>query len=140
MNKRYFHGSYDKLPVGTILVPQEDYEKNWQDTDFYTVLEQHRPSHMLRHKEAVFLCDNADDIDNAGGATDWLFTVEPLSDRVERHDLNWGSEVSALVSDHADESAIQHAAEMYWSGDPSNNEVVWEYLTPAAVIVAVEPY
>lgn len=138
--RQFYHGSSDPLPVGTVLTPRDNYEANWSNTDFYAVLEHFRPPHMLAHKNAVFMCDNPDDIDNAGGGTDWLFTVQPLGP-VERHDLNWGSEVSMLVSDDPDDlDAIQQAAENYWNGVPHHDETVWEYLTPSARIVAVEEY
>jgi hypothetical protein len=137
----FYHGSSKRLPVGTVLKPRrEDYEKDWNNTDFYAVLEHYRPANMLAHKDAVFMCDNPDDIDNSGGATDWLLTVEPLGD-VQRHDLNWSSEISRLVSDDPDDiEAIQRAAENYWNGIPHHDENVWEYLTPSARVVAVEAY
>jgi hypothetical protein len=137
----FYHGSYERLDVGTILTPRgAAYEADWKDTDFYAILETHRPPEMLAHKDAVFLCDNEDDVDNAGGATDWLFTVEPLTDRLEKHDLNWCSEISGLVGPNQDDVAIAHAAQNYWAGVPHTNESVWEYLTPSARIIAVEEY
>lgn len=138
-SRSYYHGSCDKLSVGTRLVPRPDYENNWSGTDFYTALERYRPDGMLAHKDAVFMCANEDDIDLAGGCTDWLFTVEPDT-RIERHDLNWSSEVSMLVSDGAPEEQIKVAALNYWNGVPHHDENVWEYLTTGAVIVAVEEY
>ncbi len=137
----YYHGSYEDLPVGTVLTPRENYEENWQHTDFYHALEKYRPNNMLAHKDAVFLCDNPEDIDVAGGATDYLLTVIPHQ-RIERHDLNWGSEISGLISDgyDIDSPEVKSAAQNYWNGIPSENEVVWEYLTPSATIVKSEEY
>jgi len=137
----YYHGSSERLRVGTVLRARgDDYEADWKDTGFYSILEKYRPPEMLSHKDAVFMCDNPDDIDNAGGATDWLLTVKPLG-KVERHDLNWSSEISGLVSDDPDNiEAIKEAAENYWNGVPHHSENVWEYLTPAAKVVAVEEY
>lgn len=139
--KTFYHGSNDKLRVGIILKPRGDeYEMDWKDTDFYSVLEEFRPPNMLSHKDSVFMCDNPDDIDNAGGGTEWLFTVKPLGP-VQRHDLNWGSEISMLLSeDEIDKEALQKAAENYWNGVPHYNESVWEYLTPEAKIITVEEY
>jgi hypothetical protein len=138
IQKHYYHGSSIHLPVGTILRPSLTYSADWGDTDFYDILEHYRPRHMLSHAESVFLCDNADDIDNAGGGTDWLFTVIPNA-RIERHDLNWSSEISGL-SKEDDIEAIEYAANAYWSGLPHHNENVWEYLTPSAEIIKVEEY
>jgi len=139
--KHYYHGSSERLEIGTILLPRaNEYEADWKDTDFYAILETYRPPEMLAHKDAVFLCDNEDDIDCAGGATDWLFTVVPTSDRIEKHDLNWGSEISGLVGPEQDNQDIEQAAINYWAGIPHYNESVWEYLTPAARIIAVNKY
>jgi hypothetical protein len=137
----YYHGSMNELPVGTVLTPRsEEYEAAWGDTDFYKILEIYRPEEMLAHKDAIFMCDNPDDIDNAGGGTDWIFTVSPLG-RVERHDLNWGSEISCLMdTDPNNIPLIEETALNYWRGVPHHSESVWEYLTPKAKIVAVEPY
>ena len=64
----YYHGSNDELPVGFVLKPRStEYEAAWGDTDFYRILEIYRPEHMLSHKDAIFMCDNPDDVDNAGG-------------------------------------------------------------------------
>ena len=140
--KTYYHGSMEPLPVGTILRPNPEYEKNWQSTDFYNALEFNKPAGMLSHKDSVFMCDNTDDIDAAGGGTEWLFTVKPLGP-VQRHDVNWSSEISMLISDHDmtfDDPEVEQAADNYWQGVPHPNEQVWEYLTPSAEIIAVEPY
>jgi hypothetical protein len=139
MPQRFYHGSGTELPVGTVLTARgAAYEADWIHTDFYEVLERYRPANMLAHKDAVFMCDNPDDVDNAGGSTDWLFTVEPLG-QVQRHDLNWSSEISLLLSDEAENSSswqlqrkLQKAAENYWNGVPHHSENVWEYLTPSA--------
>lgn len=137
----FYHGSNDELPVGTVLTPRDNYEDNWSGTDFYAALEKYRPANMLGHKDAVFMCDNPDDVDAAGGGTDWLFTVVPQGP-IQKHDLNWGSEVSMLIGDgHSiDSPEVKQAAENYWAGVPHYNESVWEYLTTAAKIIDVEPY
>ncbi len=83
----------------------------------------------------------ADDIELAGGSTEWCLDVEPLGP-VSRHDLNWGSEVSCLVSDGkpVDGPEVREAALAYWSGRPHHSESVWEYLTPAARVLACGPW
>jgi hypothetical protein len=142
--KLYYHGSNDELPVGTILKGRgSDYENDWSHTDFYQILEKYRPANMLSHKDAVFMCKTPEDVDISGGGTEWLFTVEPLG-IVQRHDLNWSSEISNLlsVSEFDDEylDDIIEAAANYWNGVPHHDENVWEYLTPSAKIVKVEEY
>ena len=139
--KHYYHGSMNKLPVGTVLTPRDDYENDWANTDFYAALEKYRPANMLSHRQSVFMCDNPEDVDLAGGGTQYLFTVVPIGP-VQRHDMNWSSEISSLVSlgQDLDSPEIEDAAAAYWAGEESPNEVVWEYLAPKAKIIAVEEY
>lgn len=127
--------------MGTVLTPRDSYEADWSGTSFYAALEKYRPQHMLSHKAAVFMCSDPDDVDLAGGGTEWLFTVEPIG-RIERHDLNWGSEISMLIDDgySIDSPEVKRAADNYWAGTPHTNEQVWEYLTPKARILQVEEY
>ncbi len=65
--KKYYHGSFNDLHVGQILIPTKDYINNWENTDFYYWLEKYRPKEFLAHHESVFMCDNIDDLDNACG-------------------------------------------------------------------------
>jgi hypothetical protein len=137
----FYHGSIIYLPVGTILTPRDDYEENWGHTDFFKALELYRPDSMLSHTQSVFMVGNDDDIDLAGGGIEYVFTVEPLG-KVQKHDINWSSEISMLVSDGCkiDDPKIISAANSYWEGKPHYNESVWEYLTPKAKILSVEEY
>lgn len=135
---KYLHASLDELEVGVVLKPRDDYEEHWSQTDFYAALERYRPENMLSHKESVFMCSSAEDLDNCIGG-EYIFEVIP-DKRIERHDLNWSSEVSCLVCDNAPEEQIKQAALNYWHGMPHTNESVWEYLTPKAVIKKVYLY
>lgn len=139
--KKLYHGSMDYLPVGTILTPRDDYENRWEHTDFFRPLEMYRPKDKLSHTQSVFMCDNPDDVDLAGGGTEYLFTVIPIGP-VQRHDMNWSSEISSLVSlgHDLDSPEIKDAAMAYWAGEESPNEVIWEYLAPKAKIITVEEY
>lgn len=142
MQTKFYHGSMSMLDPGTVLTPRmEDYENDWGHTDFYAALETYRPENMLSHKDSIFMCDNEADVDNAGGGTDWLFTVEPMG-KIERHDLNWATEISLLNDQGYDieSDEIKNAAHNYWHGVPHSNESVWEYLTPKAKILKVEEY
>ena len=87
------------------------------------------------------MCDNIDDLDAGGGGTEWVFTVKPLG-IVQKHDMNWGSQIDCLVSDGftVDSSEIQNAAKNYWGGIPHTDESLWEYLTLKAEILAVEQF
>lgn len=139
---RYFHGSNEELPVGTMLSPRgAAYAHDWGGTDFYSVLERYRPNGMRAHADAVFLVSDPDDIDLAGGGTEWIFEVDPIGD-ITRHDLNWSSEISCLLSEGlpVDSEAVCRAALSYWGGVPHANESVWEYLCDQARILTCEPF
>jgi len=141
LNKTYYHGSMQKLPVGTILTPRDDYEDNWGRVPFYNALELYRPKGQLPHRSAVFMTSDEEDIDLAGGGTDWIFQVTPLGP-VQKHDLNWSSEISALYDNgySIESPEVIEAAGNYWNGVPHHNENVWEFLTPKARINHVEKY
>ncbi len=139
---RFFHGSNDEIKVGSIWVGQGDaYEANWSSANFYAALEKYRPSGFIAHKDAVFMVGHPDDIDLAGGGTEWACELKPLAP-VSKHDLNWSSEISCLLGDgfQLDSHEVRQAAENYWSGLPHPNESVWEYLTAKAQVIRVEPY
>lgn len=141
---RYFHGSFDPLPVELHLAGRgEAYAQAWDGTDFYPVLERYRPPSSLAHHAAVFMVDDPDLIDAAGGATEWCAEVVPAG-RVERHDLAWCTRISELLGDgHAVEAAaVRTAAEAYWLGAPfpDPDRSLWEYLTPSAQVLRCEPF
>jgi hypothetical protein len=139
---RFFHGSSNYLEVGFVLRGRDDaYEASWSKCDFYKIPENNRPKHCLPHAKAVFAVGDPDDIDLAGGATEWIFELDPTGD-VSRHDLNWSSEISYLLSEGHDAQSkeVLTAAANYWSGIAHPNESVWEYLMSEAQIVRVEPY
>ena len=107
---KFLHASFDELDIGTILKPRKNYEEHWKNTDFYAALEKYRPKEMLAHKEAVFMCTSAEDLDNSMGG-EFIFEVTPDT-RIERHDMNWSSEVSCLVCDNAPEEKIKEAEQI----------------------------
>ena len=136
----FFHGSSTPLPPGTILRNLPGYEERWGHNDFYKILEQYRPQDKLPHKEAVFLCENDDDLDAVGAGTEFVLEVLPMGP-VSRHDLNWGSEIDVLRSNGvpADDPQIALAAENYWNGVP-HHDPVWEVLTAEGRVMSCEPF
>lgn len=126
---KYYHGSHLQLEIGSIILPRDNYEDDWNNTDFYNALEKYRPLDMISHKGGVFMCDNEDDIDLAGGSIDYIYEVVPIG-KVEKHDMNWSSEISCLISEgySVDSEEVKLAADNYWRGFPHTDENVWEYL------------
>lgn len=140
--KIFYHGSAVGIEPGVVLRPRgEAYVADWGATDFHDALERWRPEGKLAHRDAVFMVGDVDDIDLAGGATDWCLEVTPVGE-VTRHDLNWSSAISCLVGDGyaVDSPEVRAAAESYWRGDPHPDESVWEFMAAGAVVVRCEPY
>ncbi len=138
--RAFWHASFQRLTVGTVLVPQPGYEDRWHPQSAGRILEDRRPASALPHRDAVFLCDDPQECDNCGAHCEWLFRVEP-ADRIERHDLEWATRIDVLMSEGAspDDPAIAELARRYWSGE-SSELPTWEYLTPQATVLAVEEY
>jgi hypothetical protein len=133
--KKFYHGSYETLPIGTILKPQG----NIKTIPNFEILEKYRPKEMLSLKDSVFLVANDEDIDACGGGTDYVFTVTPIG-KIEKHNLAWSTEISKLEkNDPKYKEKEQRMAENYWNGIGHPNGV-WEYLTPAAKIIKVEEF
>lgn len=131
-----FHGSYENEntpEVGdTLSGREEEYEKDWQAMGYvYKRLEELRPEDCIAHKNAVFMCDNAQDIDNCGGATDLVMIVIPYGD-VFRHDLSWLT-LAEMALEENDHEAIDSCIKNYWAGE--RNDGVFEYLARGALIV-----
>ena len=132
---KYYHGSHTELEIGKSITARSNYEEDWGKTDFYKILEFYRPKHMISHNEGVFMCDNDEDVDLAGGSIDFIYEVKPIG-FVEKHDLNWSSEISCLVSEGypIDSLEIKKAAENYWKGIPHTDENVWEYISREFIV------
>lgn len=139
---RYFHGSRTAFETGFALSGRGDgYARDWGETDFYAVLERWRPVGAIAHAEAVFMVGDPDEVDLAGGATEWCLELAPCG-QLDRHDMNWSSEISCLMSEgHAvDSPEVRRAAQAYWAGEPHRDENLWEYLARSAVVLACEPW
>lgn len=133
-NIAYYHGSRKKFPVGFILTPQNDgYTSHSEVQAEEQIIEKYRPKNKLSRKNSVFMVDNIDDIDSAGGYLDFVYRVEPLG-KIERSDMHYYSEISIYHDMMEDE--IKQLALNYWSGIPSGtNTGLFEYRTPKAKIL-----
>lgn len=136
----FYHGSSVFLAPGTLLRPDPRHEEHWTDNGWYRALELHRPEGMLAHRDAVFCCDNPDDLDAAGGGTDWVFTVVPRGP-ASRHDMNWGTRIDLAIEEgkNIEDEAIAALARNYWAG-VATEDPLWEYLAAGAKIIAVQPF
>lgn len=141
--KYLYHGSHEALEIGTVMRNRDPqlYREAWSDGGFYDLLEKHRPADAIPHHEAVFACDNIDDIDNAGGMTDAFVLTLAMDEVVSRYDMNWSTLVTELHMEEADEADIKAAALAYWSGEPHpSREPVWEYLARSATVMDCQEF
>jgi hypothetical protein len=137
MPDRFLHGSPMAHAEGTVLRGRgEAYVADWQGTGFHAALERWRPADALPQGGAVFMVGSLEDLDVAGGSTEWCLEVVPEG-TASRHDLNWTGAIAALVEGGlgVDDPAVEAAARAYWAGDPSPDETVWEYLASAVRVV-----
>jgi hypothetical protein len=80
------------------------------------------------------MCDSQQYIDNAGGATDWLFTVSP-AEPIAKHDMAWMADINIAIEMNDTKTAAEHAVN-YWMGI-TTSDPVWVYTAPSAVIMQV---
>jgi len=141
---RYFHGSCDYAPPGTVFRGRGDaYEQFWKITDFYLALERWRPPAALAHRDAVFMVASPGEVEDASARNpDWIMEMAPRG-AVARYDMNWCSLVAGLVCGGAaiDSPEVRNAAEGYWSGLPHpRRDPLWEYLAAEAEVLRVAPF
>lgn len=143
-----YHGSRVEFDEGTILTPQADGYVTYPDAEAQhtlteRVLEDNRPQGCVSRFGAVFLIDNPELIDYAGGYTDFIYEVEPLGP-VTRCNLAWYSELYSICEDAVlSESYSSETPEMveaalhYWNADPRDSSDLYEYLTDRARVIRI---
>ena len=137
-SRTLYHGSRAEFPPGFVLEPQPGGYATLPDEDIAEVeaiLEAHRPPHMIPRTEAVFMVDDPDMIDAAGGYDDHVYEVEP-SGPAEASDMAWYSELSVHWIDMPDDER-RRLAEGYWSAEPfpDGSRGLFEYRARSATVV-----
>lgn len=140
----FYHGSITPLSPGLVLKGRGlAYHEEWCHLPHYEALHLTRPAHRLAHRDAVFMCASIDDVDSCGGGTDFVCLLQPLGP-VHAHDMNWTGEIQCMLDDERldlSSARVQEAVDAYWNARPSTSgEQVWEFLTPAARVLACHPY
>jgi len=142
-----YHGSVEEFPPGFVLEPQPGGYATLPDEDvagLEAALEAHRPPGLIPRAEAVFMVDDPEMIDAAGGYDDHVYEVEP-DGPAEASDMAWYSELSVYWSDmdeKGEHDEIRRLAEGYWSGEPfpDRSRGLLEYRARSATVVReVEP-
>ena len=139
---KYLHGSTKIFGKDFILLPQPDgYANTCETPEFEAYVESRRPSDKLSRLKSVFLSEDADLIDGAGGYTDAIYEVKPLSPP-EGSDLAWYTEAfgefdSKQYGGTYDSEKLDSCIDAYWSGipysDPENSN--FEYRVSSAQVV-----
>lgn len=155
----FFHGSRAKFAVGFTLRPQSDgYIHAERDNPAHAMLEdkieKYRPGHCIARAQAVFLVDDPEMIDNAGGYSDHVYTVEPTGP-VTVCNLAWYSELYLLCEHETlsaeeaksqgrewypdwEEPEVEKYALNYWNAVPHGDDDLLEYLCASAIITSIE--
>lgn len=156
---KLYHGSRKSFPLGFTLLPQSDgYIHAERDNPAHAMLEglleKYRPDDCIPRDKAVFLVDDPDMIDNAGGYSDYLYTVDPVGP-VTKCNLAWYSALYLLCEHEAlsaaeakamgrewypewEEPEMREHALNYWKAAPHGSDDLAEYLCTSAVITAVD--
>ena len=140
-SRTLYHGSAEEFAPGAVLTPQPGGYATLPDEDIAgpeAALEEHRPPGMIPRAEAVFMVDDPDMIDAAGGYDDHVYEVRPVG-AAEASDMAWYSELSVYwfdLTERADEDEIRRLAEGYWSGEPfpDRSRGLFEYRARSAVV------
>lgn len=117
-----FHGSVCFFPEGYVMKANPaGYVRSEDAVDFERVVEKRRPFEKLSRFHSVFLTADMELIDAAGGYTDAIYEVEPLT-TPEASDLAWYSDAwSEFSCDPCDMNRVNQLIDLYWSGEPYSN-------------------
>lgn len=136
--RRFYHGSRRRFPPGLQLTPQPGgYTHDDEVIGFERLMEARRPGGALSRFQAVFLSGDPALIDSAGGYSDAVYEVEPLSEP-QASDLAWYSAAwCEFSSEPCDAAELHRLIDGYWSGAPypdrANGNI--EYRVEAAVVL-----
>jgi len=137
-NMDYFlHGSDTFLSIGTILYPDPDWFKGFGANNWDNILTKYKSPQFLPRHNVVYMVDGKDKegVDVIlGDQYKYIYQVKPIG-KIEKHDINWISEIETLISEKSSEDKIKEAALNYWNGVPHYNEQLWEYVSINAKII-----
>ena len=134
MPRSYFHGSRNGNLVGLRISPNPKGYAALADRVLEALFERRRPSGCLPRAGAVFMVADPDEVDAAGGCTDFIYRVEPICPP-EAHDVAWYSEAAVRLSD-GDPPGAEACADAYWDGRrfPVRSARLVEYLASGATV------
>ncbi len=129
----YYHGSNHYFSE-KFIKPVNEYTSSESVKDIEELFESVRPSHCIPRTNCVFLTKSIEDIDYAGGYTDYIYLVSV--ENINSSDLAWYSKASCQLSDGDIQGAIKSAIK-YWSGDIFEiaKHSLFEYRSNCALII-----
>jgi len=151
-----YHGSWECLPVGTIIRPQHHLRGPAS-----VLLEKYRPRGVLSRNEAIFMTRTKAGVLIAGGGSDYVYRVEPIGQVYGPFDGGWFTHMldaalrgeargsrgrirsGSLIDPESwwNSPEAKKMADAYWNGAPCPRkgecQGTWEYLARQARVVAV---
>lgn len=131
--KSFLHGSSEFIKNNTILKPHADSYVNKSENEYLEkLMEKYRPEEKISRYDAVFMVDNIDLIEAAGGYIDYVYEVLPRGE-IERSDLAWYTEIGMTE----DEELKKEYALNYWNGIKFHDEEssLWEFRAKSAIVI-----
>lgn len=107
-NQVFYHGSFKQFRTGQTLVPQKDgyVQISLSDHGFEDLVEQLRPNTSISRLSCVFMSDDPDLIDPAGGSTDVIYRVKPIGE-AQKSDLAWYTEAFEKYTEEGASARVQ---------------------------------
>lgn len=132
-----YHGSRKEFPVDFVLTPQNDgYVNDPEVSVTEKIMEKFRPEGHLSRRDSIFMVDDPDDIDNAGGYLAYIYKVAPIGS-IEKNDLAWYSDLSIYAPYNELDDELIQSAKNYWSGISHPENSLMEYRAKSAKIIEI---
>lgn len=134
---KLYHGSTKEFEIGFVLKSRPKGYTTLPDVKrMEDLFEKYRPEDKISRRNCVFMVNDIDLIDPAGGYLDHVYLVEPIGE-VEKSDLAWYTEVDILMSETHVESDLVPLIMKYWDGEPytGSNYSLFEYRAKSAKVL-----
>lgn len=132
----YYHGSDAKFDIGNSIFPNPNgYTHSAEVKALEDLVEEEKPEHIkFSRRDCVFLCCCEDDIDAAGGYTDYIYTADIGTSPIESSDLSWYTKASIQLCE-GDTKGARESARKYWSGECLDG--LYEYRTGSFRVIGI---
>jgi len=135
-----YHGSNKRMKLGTIITSRSDgYTSMESEREIEDLFEKYKPANKISRKNCVYMVSNPDDIDAAGGYSDYIYMVNPIGP-IDKSDLSWYAEVDGLLHDkNKNIKIIKSYINNYWTGVQykTKEHSLFEYRANSAKIIEI---